>query len=142
MVSSRRYSIVRFLLSVSESGIHRFRSESGNAVLGFLAIAPLISLMLVALVQMAGVVWTREIAAELLRNAVALSARRGGNSAIEYSQLADSLTRLGIHIERVQWSRVSLDEEDIYEVALQVKPAGISLLPRLTTTVSTTAVIE
>ena len=76
------------------------------------------------------------------RNAVALSARRGGNSAIEYSQLADSLTRLGIHIERVQWSRVSLDGEDIYEVALQVKPAGISLLPRLTTTVSATAVIE
>ena len=111
-------------------------------MLGFVAIAPLISLMLVALVQMAGVVWTREVAAELLRNAVALSARRGGSAATEYGELADALTRIGIQIERVQWSRVSLNGEDIYDVSLQLKPAGISLMPGLTTTISTTAVIE
>lgn len=142
MVNSHRCSTVQFLPSVYEVGRRRFRSDSGNAVLGFVAIAPLVSLLLVALVQMAGIVWTREIAAELLRNAVAIAARRGGVATAEYNELVDSLTGLGIQVERVQWSRVSLDGEDIYEVALQVKPAGITLIPELTTTISTTAVIE
>ena len=133
---------MRFLPSAFESETNRLRSECGNSVLGFVAIAPLVALMLTALVQMAGIVWTREIAAELLRNAVALAARRGGSSATEYGELADALTRIGIQIERVQWSRVSLNGEDMYDVSLQLKPAGISLMPGLTTTISTTAVIE
>lgn len=118
-------------------------SEAGNALLSFVAIAPLVALLLVGLVQMAGVVWTREIAAEKLRAAVANAARLGGSASAEFGQLSSDLAGLGIQVRTVRWSQVPMGAgEALYEVTLEVVPAGITLIPNLTTRVSSTAVIE
>ena len=118
-------------------------AADGNALLGFVMLAPLVALLLVGLVQMAAVVWTREIVAERLRDAVAAGAALGGDPGLEFANLSTALGDSGIEVRQVSWSEVSLGAgENLYEVRLEVLPAGVTLIPGLTTTVSTTAVIE
>lgn len=106
-------------------------------------LAPLVALLLAGLVQMSAVVWTREIVAERLRAAVARGAALGGDPGAEFGNLSTDLTRRGIEVKSVVWSAVPLGSgEQLYEVRLEVLPAGISMIPGLTTTVSSTAVIE
>jgi hypothetical protein len=112
-------------------------------LLGFVMLAPLVALLLVGLVQMAAVVWTREIVAERLRDAVAAGAALGGDPGLEFANLSTALGDSGIEVRQVSWSEVPLGAgENLYEVRLEVLPAGVTLIPGLTTTVSTTAVIE
>lgn len=106
-------------------------------------LAPLVALLLVGLVQMAAVVWTREIVAERLRDAVAKASALGGDPGLAFSNLSAALSASGIEVQSVRWSEVPLGAgENLYEVRLEVLPAGVTLIPGLTTTVSTTAVIE
>ncbi|MEN9711345.1 MAG: hypothetical protein RL441_1337 [Actinomycetota bacterium] len=92
---------------------------------------------------MAAVVWTREIVAERLRDAVAAGAALGGDPGLEFANLSTALGDSGIEVRQVSWSEVPLGAgENLYEVRLEVLPAGVTLIPGLTTTVSTTAVIE
>lgn len=111
-------------------------------MLGFATIAPLVSLLLVALVQMASIVWTREIVAEKLRESVANAARRGGSSSSAYAEFSDTLSDLRIPIRHVQWSEVPLAGESMYEVTVEIVPPGITLIPGISTSVSASAVIE
>ena len=105
--------------------------------------APLVALILLAVVQMAAVVWTREIVAELLRQSVTGAARLGGNASTAYSELSSNLDSRGIRVQKVTWSEISLGAgEKMFEVTLEVIPPGISLLPNLTTKVSSSVVVE
>lgn len=118
-------------------------AADGNAVLGFIAVAPLIGLLLVSVIEMSAIVWTREVVAELLRQEVANSARIGGSIASSRLSLSRRLAEQGIETRSSRWTQESLGGgELLLSATLEVRPRGIALLPSLTTTVSSTAVVE
>ena len=121
----------------------RIRCDNGNALLGFLAVSPVVGLLLVSVLEMACVVWTRELVAEHVRVAVADAAHSGGSATIQQKELAQKLVDEGIQLISMRWSQESVGGgEQLLSATVEVRPPGVALLPALTTTVSATAIKE
>ena len=139
MANSLRFLIVPSLRCLYS----RCRIDDGNALLGFLAVAPLVCLLLVSVLEMACVIWTREVVAEQLRMSLASSARVGGSLTRERESMVQVLRDAGIELVSLRWNQESLGGgEQLFSATLEIRPRGVALLPTLTTTVSTTAIKE
>ena len=103
----------------------------------------MVGLLLVSVLEMASVVWTRELVAEHVRASVADASRIGGSATIEQEALAQRLTDEGIQLISMKWSQESIGGgEQLLSATVEVRPPGVALLPALTTTVSASAIKE
>lgn len=120
-----------------------WRADTGNALLSFIAVAPLVALLLIVVLEMSAVVWTREVASEQLRIAVADAARMGGSITQAQATVVENIAQNGITLVDQKWAQESLGfGEYLISAAIELRPAGIALLPEMTVTVSAQAIKE
>lgn len=120
-----------------------WRADAGNALLSFIAVAPLVALLLIVVLEMSAVVWTREVAAEQLRIAVADAARTGGSITQVQAAVVEKFAQNGITLVDQKWAQETLGSgEYLISAAIELRPAGIALLPEMTVTVSAQAIKE
>ena len=87
--------------------------------------------------------WTREVAAEQLRIAVADAARTGGSITQAQATVVENIAQNGITLVDQKWAQESLGfGEYLISAAIELRPAGIALLPEMTVTVSAQAIKE
>ena len=87
--------------------------------------------------------WTREVAAEQLRIAVADAARTGGSITQVQAAVVEKIAQNGITLVDQKWAQESLGSgEYLISAAIELRPAGIALLPEMTLTVSAQAIKE
>lgn len=117
-------------------------SDAGNALLGFAIGAPLIGLLLVTVVEMSGVVWQRELTAELLRRSVSSAARLTGDRAAAAAEFRMAATAAGVQVSSIRWIERPLDGARLLDGSVNLRPVGVTLLPGLALELVATAVIE
>lgn len=116
--------------------------DAGNALLGFAIGAPLIGLMLVTVVEMSGVVWQRELTAELLRRSVSSAARLGGDQSAAATQFRIAAAAAGLAVSDIRWVERSVEGARLLSGNVKLLPVGITLLPGLALELAASSVIE
>ena len=107
---------------------------------GFALAAPLLALLLVMVVGLAGALWQREVAASVLARSVATAAAHGGSlSEAEvqfWSQIGDS----GLSAKDVRWHVINVNGVAVLE-GVAVVSVGGGLLPVLDSTLTSRSAV-
>lgn len=104
--------------------------------------APLIGLLLVTVVEMSGVIWTRELTADLLQRAVASAARLDGSQTAANARFQADARAFGLDVDAISWKQRSLHGKRLLSGVALLRPGGITLLPNLQLRLDSEAVIE
>lgn len=117
-------------------------SESGNALLGFAVVAPIVTLLLIAVLSAASVVWQREIAAEFLRQATSRAARVGADPVACNKWFVERTHELGLRTTRAVWETLAIGTTSVLTARAQLSTDPTAITPNIQLQLYASAVQE
>jgi hypothetical protein len=124
-----------------QSAVTRFHeADNGSAVVGFVLGAPLIALLGTYCISIAGFVWSRELASEIVRSAVHRVAIHESDQASAARTMADEFALHGWSESSFQWNVANDVRPALLQLTVSYRDSVLPGMPRAT--ISETAVVE